>query len=209
MPRFHSFLNSRLLNARSFSSHSIKAQTAFTLIELLVVIVIISIILSMATLAITTGTPKERLKTEAERFAALLLLAQDEALLNSREFGIALTENSYQFLILTEQSWQPVTENNSLRERALPAGMTMELDLDFERAEMKSSITKIGKVSKIDDVEKFETDKKKKMSPKIYLLSSGEIIPGFMLRFLFSDVDMSFSVQGIEDGSYKIQYHES
>jgi len=181
----------------------------FTLIELLVVIVIISIILSMATLAITTGTPKERLGTEAQRFTALLQLAQDDSLLSASEFGIALTAASYQFVVLKEGRWQPVEHNNSLRERKLPADMELELELDFELAELNSSVTKIGEVSKIDNVEKFESSENKKYKPQIYLLSSGEIMPSFALKFIMPDSDVSFSVQGVEDGSVKIVSHTS
>jgi len=186
-----------------------KRYSGFTLLELLVVIVLISIILSMATLAITTGSPKDRLKVEAERFSALLKLAQDDALLNATELGIALTENSYQFVILADQRWQPVSNNNILRERKIPDDMEFELELDYQQADLESSVTKIGNVSKVDDVEKFEDSENKKYKPQIYLLSSGEIIPSFRLQFLIPDTDISFSVQGIEDGSIKIKFHSS
>lgn len=191
------------------SGYSYKKKSGFTLIELLVVIVLIGIILSMATLAITTGSPKERLQTEAKRFAALLQLAQDDALLNATEFGIALTENSYQFVISTDEGWQPVHNNNSLRKRTLPVDMELKLELDFQEASIKSSISKVGVVSKVDDIEKFESEKEEKYKPHIYLLSSGEIAPSFILIFLIPDTDISFSVQGIEDGSLKIKYHSS
>jgi len=187
----------------------LKQGSGFTLIELLVVIVLISIILSMATLAITTGSPKDRLKTEAERFTALLQLAQDDSLLNATELGIALTENTYQFVILADQKWQPISNNNILRERKIPDDMELELELDYQQADLESSVTKIGNVSKVDDVEKFEDSESKKYKPQIYLLSSGEIIPSFRLQFLIPDIDISFSVQGIEDGSVKINFHSS
>jgi len=186
-----------------------KRGSGFTLIELLVVIVLISIILSMATLAITTGSPKDRLRTEAERFTALLKLAQDDSLLNATELGITLTKNTYQFVILTDQRWQPISNNNILRERNIPEDMELELDLDYQQADLESSVTKIGKVSKVDDVDKFEDSESKKYKPQIYLLSSGEIIPSFRLQFLIPDSDVSFSVQGVEDGSVKIKFHSS
>lgn len=188
---------------------SCKKKSGFTLIELLVVIVLIGIILSMATLAITSGSPKERLQTEAKRFAALLQLAQDDALLNGSEFGIVLTESSYQFVITTDNGWQPVRNNNSLRKRTLPVEMELELELDFQHENIKSSVSKIGEVSKVGDVEKFEDNNENEFKPHIYLLSSGEIAPSFMLIFFIPDTDISFSVQGIEDGSVKIKYHSS
>lgn len=194
---------------RASNEMCLHKKSGFTLIELLVVIVLISIILSMATLAITTGTPKERLKTEANRFGALLQLAQDDALLNAIEFGIVLTDSTYQFVNATDEGWQPVLNNNSLRERTLPADMELELELDYQQASIQSSVSKIGDVSKVDEVEKFESSKEKKYKPHIYLLSSGEIAPGFMLKFFIPNTDISFSVQGVEDGSLKIQYHSS
>lgn len=189
--------------------HHLKRQSGFTLIEILVVVVLISIILSMATLAITTGTPKERLHTEAKRFTALLQLAQDDALLNGAEFGIVLSDKSYQFVISTDEGWQPVANNNNLRKRELPEDMEFDLELDFQDASLKSSVEKIGDVSKIGDVEKFEDSKENKFKPQIYLLSSGEIAPRFSLHLLMPDASVSFSIQGVEDGSVKIQYHAS
>lgn len=186
-----------------------RRSSGFTLIELLVVIVIISIILSMATLAINTGSAKDRLKTEAQRFAALVKLAQDDSLLNASEFGVALHTHSYQFVVMTETGWQPVENNASLRERQLPDDMQLDLELDFEAVDLQSSVTKVGEVSKVDDVEKFEDSEKKKHKPQIYLLSSGEIMPSFMLIFSLEDEDIRFSVQGAEDGSLQIEYHAS
>jgi len=186
-----------------------QAIAGFTLIELLVVIVLISIILSMATLAISTGSPEQRLKTEAQRFNALLQLAQDDALLNNSELGIVVKDNRYQFVVSTEQGWQPVSNNNSLRERLLPADMEFDLELDFQDTDLKSSVDKIGEVSKVGEVEKFDNKKDKHYKPQIYLLSSGEIAPRFKLSVYITDQEMSFSIQGNEDGSVKIQHHPS
>ena len=199
------------MTARSACSGSRQLQpiAGFTLIELLVVIVLISIILSMATLAISTGSPEQRLKTEARRFTALLQLAQDDALLNSTELGIVVKDNRYQFVISTEQGWKPISNNNSLRERLLPADMEFDLELDFQDTDLKSSVDKIGEVSKVDDVDKFDNKKDKNYKPQIYLLSSGEIAPRFKLSIYITDQEMSFSIQGNEDGSVKIQHHSS
>ncbi|MDH5517093.1 MAG: type II secretion system minor pseudopilin GspH [Gammaproteobacteria bacterium] len=196
-------------NLRSLHFAQAKSPPGFTLIELLVVIVLISIIISMATLAITTGTPKQRLKTEAQRFSALLQLAQDDSLLNGIELGIQLTENSYQFVQLSDNGWQAISNNASLRLRQLPQDMLLELELDFQPSSLKSTLTKVGKVSKVGDVDRFNDDKTTKPKPNIYLLSSGEIAPAFMLRFLLTDTDVSFTVQGNEDGSLEVQFHST
>ena len=181
----------------------------FTLIELLVVIVIISIMLTMATLAINTGSAPDRLKTEAERFSALVKLAQDDSLLNSQELGIRIQPQGYAFVQMSEEGWQPVKHNNSLRERALPADMQLDLELDFEPAELRSKVTKVGDVSKVGEVNKFADSKKQIYKPQIYLLSSGEIMPSFALKFFIENTDINFDVQGVETGEVKIERHDS
>ena len=60
----------------------------FTLIEILVVVVIVAITVSIALLSIGLARDDRTLQTEAQRFAALLEVALDDATLQGREYGI-------------------------------------------------------------------------------------------------------------------------
>lgn len=182
-------------------------RAGYTLLELLVVIAVISIILSMTTLAITSGSAQERIQTEAQRFSALFQLAQDESLLNASEMGIAVTDDSYQFLLLEENQWLPLAQDNSFRQRLMPDDIRIELELDYQHTELESRVSKIGEVSKVGEVEKFAHEDKDKPKPQIYLLSSGELAPPFRLRFYMPGQDISVSIDGHEDGSLSLEYH--
>ncbi len=70
----------------------------FTLIELLVTIVIISIILSIAVLSLSLVGDDREVRKEAQRLMSLLEVAQDDAVLQGREFGVEFLIGSYRFV---------------------------------------------------------------------------------------------------------------
>ena len=73
-------------------------QPGFTLIELLVVIVIIGTIVSIALLSIGVGGDDGDVDRERRRFASLIEIVRDEAMLQGREFGIEVMQSSYRFV---------------------------------------------------------------------------------------------------------------
>lgn len=88
----------------------------FTLIELLVVMVIFGITLGMVTLnALPNG--QQALHKEAERIALLLQLARDEAIVRNRQVAFEADADHYRFLVRNDKQWEPVTQDDLLRER--------------------------------------------------------------------------------------------
>ncbi|CDG85661.1 GspH/FimT family pseudopilin [Janthinobacterium agaricidamnosum] len=88
----------------------------FTLIELLVVMVIFGITLGMVSLnALPNG--QQALQKEGERIALLLQLARDEAILRSRQVAFEADDQQYRFLVLNDKRWEPITQDDLLRER--------------------------------------------------------------------------------------------
>lgn len=128
----------------------------FTLIELLVVIVIIGIVVGFATLSLGGDRRGDELEEESRRFAALLSLASEQAVLRGEEWAVDLDEEGYGFLALTDQGWQPVTLDPLWRERRFSRGT--EIDLELEGRELV-------------------LDPEAENEPVILLLSSGEISP--------------------------------
>jgi len=97
----------------------------FTLIEILVVMVIIGIMLVSVAVKIF---PDERqiLRQEAERLGLLLEQARDEAFLSGRSIAWTMQEQTYEFSSLNaERQWAPITNNQILRTRPLPAAVTL------------------------------------------------------------------------------------
>ncbi|HAG20441.1 MAG TPA: type II secretion system protein GspH, partial [Pseudomonas sp.] len=71
---------------------------AFTLIELLVVIVLLGILVSVAVLSVGGSSTSRELRDEARRLAALIGVMSDEAVLDSREYGLLINSEGYRVL---------------------------------------------------------------------------------------------------------------
>ena len=108
-------------------------QRGFTILELLVVLLIIGIVVSMATLAVG-GNEARALKDEAQRLTALIDLATQESVLNSREMALELDQDSYQFLAYVEEEWLPLAEVDEFRLRELPPGITLISEVEGQLA---------------------------------------------------------------------------
>lgn len=153
-----------ILNARA----PVRSR-GFTLLELLAVIVIIGIILSFAVLSVNTGGRSQALEQEARRLSALIGLAAQEAVMQSREFGLLLTDHGYTFLAFQDNAWQPLEDDPMLRPRELPPDMQLELLVDKLPTDLVTQDE--------GDDEKDKKDKKTGASPQVLILSSGEMTP--------------------------------
>ncbi len=109
-----------------------KKQAGFTLIEIMVVVIIIGIIVSAAFLSMGSVRNDRDLTTEAQRLIALAAVAQDEAAMQGREFGIELLTSGYRFVEFDgfTGQWADVPGDELLRERKLSEGLEIELFLE-------------------------------------------------------------------------------
>ncbi|MFC1524058.1 type II secretion system minor pseudopilin GspH [Thermodesulfobacteriota bacterium] len=144
----------------------------FTLLELMVVLFIIGIIIGAATLSVDTRD--EDIATEARRFAALVELASDEAVLKAEEYAVQFDPEGYGFTAFTENGWAEMEDIEIFRRRKLPDGLDVELFLEGERVD-------------IDPDGFFDEEDEDRNRPRIYLLSSGEVTPfEYILQDAFS-----------------------
>jgi len=140
-----------------------KFNTGFTLIEILVVVVIVAVLMGAITLSFPpTGT--KLLKENADRFTALIKLAQDEAILQSREMALVVSENGYAFFRNEENNWVAFSDA-PFKKRSFPPGFNTSLYLDGISINLK------------------ERDNTK---PQVVFLSSGEVTP-FEYHMTFED----------------------
>lgn len=136
----------------------------FTLLELLVALLIIGITLTLLTLK---ASPRQQgVSEEGRRLAALLNLAREEAILNSGEMALELDSTSYRFSRLTNNAWQPLTDDETFRGRTLPPGLTMRLTMEGQELPLSPLGEGEGK-----------TDPDQEGPARVYLLSSGEVSP--------------------------------
>ena len=89
----------------------------FTLLELLVVLVIASILLGAVALNALPGDG-QLLLDDAQRIALLLQAARDEAIVRNCAIAFDIDQHRYRFLIRQNDSWQALTDDALLRERA-------------------------------------------------------------------------------------------
>jgi general secretion pathway protein H len=154
-------------------------QGGFTLLEMLVVLVIMGIIITFATLSV--GPRENQVEIEASRFAALVRLAQEQAVLTTTEYAVRFEPDGYQFLRLVKDKWEKVQDDELLRPRLLPEEFEMELLLEGEEIDILNQ-----------SADEALADQK---FPRLYLLSSGEILP-FSVTFRNRYAKTAMAVRG-------------
>ena len=78
----------------------------FSLIELLVVVAIVGVFLGVAVLSTDLVSFERKLQREADRLAVKIRFTSEEALMQSRDFGIVFHDEGYQFMAFEPgQGW--------------------------------------------------------------------------------------------------------
>ncbi len=159
-------------------------QHGFTLIEVLVVMLIIGLMLGFVTLSVSTGGAERQGEEEARRLAALVELGRQEAVLRYQELAIEFRPDSYRFLRLDEDKWTAMEDDELLRQRELPAGITLSLAVDGEPVKLEA--------------------KPEEPMPQLFLLSSGEASP-FVVTLTTPDHTAEWRIEGAEDAAVTIE----
>jgi len=164
----------------------------FTLIELLVTIVIISIILSIAVMSLSLVGDDREVRQEAQRLMSLLEVAQDDAVLQGREFGVEFLLGSYRFVEYEPLSgqWLEILGADLLRTRQIPAEMEISLVLEDKRIALEESPIALA------DADGTEaTSQARNFAPHIMIFSSGDMTP-FEVRINRVTDQLSVALKG-------------
>jgi general secretion pathway protein H len=163
--------------------------SGFTLLEILVVVVIIGIFVGVVTLSTDLVNFERKMTQESGRLGSLLLLASEDALLQSQDYGVRFFARGYEFTVFdhASQSWRPVDDAEVFTARELD-GMTLELridgrdvTLDTERA--VASMENTGEADADADGENAgdenadDEDEPLFPDPQVMIFSSGEFTP--------------------------------
>ena len=155
-----------------------RGELAFTLIEVLVVVIIIAVISAVALLSLGILGDDRNLQREARRLSSLIELANDEATIQGREYGLEILQSGYRFVehdpLLNQ--WHELLGDDFLRPRQLGEDMEFQLFLEDRRVLLDTSAADTER-------EEEDTDLTDDYLPHILIMSSGDVSP-FELRLL-------------------------
>jgi general secretion pathway protein H len=189
-----------LVRPNRSASFNSRGEHAFTLIEILVVIVIVGVISAVALLSFGILGDDRNLQREARRLGSLIELANDEATMQGRDYGLEIMQSGYRFIEhdpLLEQ-WNEIIGDETLRPRQLEEQMEFELFIEDRRVllEEEAAETEDDEDDDEDEPNRNLTDD---YTPHVLILSSGDITP-FELRIVRqpdrAEITMTMSLLG-------------
>ncbi|WP_417786955.1 type II secretion system minor pseudopilin GspH [Stutzerimonas xanthomarina] len=148
----------------------------FTLIELLVVIVILGSLVGLAVLSTGNTSSSREIRDEAQRVATLISLMADEAVLDSREYGLLFDRDGYRVMHYDEADARWLDVGNREAHQA-PAWMRLELELDGTSLELVAPVKREDDPAGLSDDEDRERRRAPRVQPQLLILSSGELSP--------------------------------
>ncbi|MCJ0975210.1 type II secretion system minor pseudopilin GspH [Pseudomonas sp. PS1] len=148
----------------------------FTLIELLVVIVILGSLVGLAVLSTGSSSSSRDIRDEAQRLANLIGLLADEAVLDSREYGLLVNRESYRVLRYDEarQRWLDAGDTQAHQP---PEFIRMQLELDGTPLELVAPTQREDDRAGLSQEGDRERRRAPRLEPQLLILSSGEMSP--------------------------------
>jgi general secretion pathway protein H len=182
-----------------------RQHRAFTLIEILVVISIIGIVVSIALLSLGVLGDDRNLRTEGRRLIALVQLAQDEATMQGREFGIEFMTDSYRFVEFDPflNVWGDIIGDDTLRLRQLPEGMEFDLYIEGQRIFLDPEPARFE-----DPEDEPSAASVEDYAPHILVFSSGDMT-AFELRVLQAELDQTIALESNLLGDIKFMEEDT
>jgi len=189
------------------SPYSNKSCKGFTLIELLVVSAIASISVGLLVVNISFGDPGDTLEEETNRIRALLLFAHEQSIIRNEEYGLRFNEQGFRFFVLDEEAtppkWNIIANDKLLRLRSLPENIVLSLAVDGIDIEIPDEPEEIPK-EQDEDNKNITDNEKDKLLPQVFLMSSGEISPDFVVSLRMPSLDLLKEVHASPNGIIEI-----
>ncbi len=152
----------------------------FTLIEILVVLMIIAIVVGFAMLKIGVTGRDTQLDDECRRIAGLLMLLEERAALEGRDFGVLIAPEKYIFVIFEQrrQRWEKFDEDREFRERELPKGLSFALELDSRNIVLNAAVSAPEPLNDANaDADSTLNETENLVKPQVIVAASGDSTP--------------------------------
>jgi general secretion pathway protein H len=145
------------------------------------------------------------LETEARRLASLVEVAQDEAVMQGREFGLEFMTASYRFVEYDPLTslWGELFVDDLFRQRELPEDVEFELFLEGQPVLLELDAAEIDELDEDSPVR----DATQTYAPHVLIFSSGDVTP-FELMITRGLGDHSIVLEGNLLGQIEIATEE-
>ena len=165
--------------------NSYRHSRAFTLIEILVVISIFAIVVSIAVLSLGLLGDDRNLRQEGRRVITLVQLAQDEATMQGREFGIEFMSGGYRFVEYDPflNAWGEIVGDDTLTMRQLPEDTEFDLFIEGQRVLLNTEAAEFEQPDETSFASGIPD-----YAPHVLVFSSGDMTP-FELHIIHSELD--------------------
>lgn len=175
----------------SIVSRPRSASAGFSLLELLVVVTIIAIFAGASILSIGIVGRDREIEREVLRLRSLIELLQEEALLQSRDYGILFSARGYRFYVYDYQqaAWVQPIADNFLQEHQLTGPLRLELTLEDRSLELPEELPSPQTVDS--------------PRPQVAILASGELTP-FEIEVYREIGGGRFNLTAGLDGSFEV-----
>ncbi len=179
-----------------------RRSRGFTLIEILVAILIIAIMMSAVMLSFNQSSGDDEIRDEARRFMALMQLAQDDAIMQGRDFGLDFAVSGYRFVEFDPYTsqWAEALNDNYLQYWTLPEGIEFELYLEDQRVLLDPQL-------EIIDYDNASQQPDETYAPHLLIFSSGDSTP-FELHILNNEIELRVGIQGDLLGNMELMSDE-
>jgi general secretion pathway protein H len=166
------------------------AQAGFSLLELLVVVAIIGLLVRAVTLSWDVLGNDREIEQETGRLRSVIDLLHEEALMQSRDYGLMFTKSGYRFYVFDYQrlEWIEPQGDDLLEPYALRPQLSMALVLDGREVPL---------------VPDFESQDVENPEPQVMLLSSGEVTP-FTIEMRREGIEGRFELTAELDGKVNV-----
>ena len=170
------------------------ASAGFSLLELLVVVAIIGLLAQAVALSWRALGNDQEIEQETTRLRGVIDLLHEEALMQSRDYGLMFTETGYRFYVFDYQQleWVEAQGDDLLQPHALRPLLSMTLFLDGREVPLDPD---------------FESQDIENAEPQVMLLSSGEVTP-FQIEMSRDGVSGRFDLEVSLDGKVAVTQQE-
>ncbi len=153
-----------------------RQESGFTLIELMVVIVILGSLVGLVVFSMGSSSSSREIRDEAQRLATLISLMADEAVLDSREYGLLIRQDGYRVMHYDEADarWRDAGDSKAHHP---PEWMRLELELDGTPLKLVAPVKGEDDPAGLSDDRDRERRRAPRVQPQLLVLSSGELSP--------------------------------